>query len=493
MFLRNLRPREENSESGSALIAVIGVMAVLAVVTVTVAATTVQALGTSTSSRASVQARAAAEAGIDVATAGLQTTGDCANVAGLYGSTVEPKFDAIVAYDEGAGWVNGCPTIDSTLVRVTSTGTAASLGVAGVTAGDQVTLEAIFDYNEIIVQVPIVGSAVYAHTIKGDLKKFELVSASNSVATSVTIKNGDVVCSNGASIDGDLILGDGNADLNNCNVSGSIHVNGNVTVYKSNVVGSVRATGNVTIDQSSVGGEVQAGGTVLITGSTVQGAPASGSTGSGSAVGPPSIPGWTDVPSDPSYWTAAGYQVVNWTGPCTIDSSTAEWANLTNYTVPTAINFLNKCPTSEVVTQNALGATVELKTDFVFLAQQFTLNKLRFTSTADRKVHFIVPDEVADYTPTCAPPSGLTGNITLTNETDFGTTISAMIYTPCKVYSDRDGFRGQMYGGEVEFRQQASLTFVPVGVPGADLTDGLTTPVVTGAELGDRRSFREIP
>jgi hypothetical protein len=452
-------------------------MSVLAIISVTVLSSTMNALGTTTSTRASMQARAAAEAGIDVATAGLQTTGSCTNVTGVYSSAVEPEFEAVIAYDEGAGWVNGCPTFDSVLVRVTSTGAASSKGVAGATAGDEVTLEAVFNYDDIIVQVPIVGSAVYAHTIVGVLKKFELKSAGNSVATSVTIKNGDVSCSNNAKIGGDLILGDGNANLNMCTVDGSVAVNGNVTANSSHIGGDLRATGTVTKSaDTTVGGTVAAG----------------------SATGLRPIPTWSDVPSAPAHWTAAGYTVVDWTGPCTITDSTAEWANLTNYTTKTAINFLAACPSSPVITNNNVGATVSLKTDLVFIAEEFTFNKLRFRSsstTEERKLAFIVPDDEtapAD-TPTCAPPAGMTGNITLTNETDFGPLIAAMVYTPCKVISDRGGFRGQMYGGEVEFGQQASLTFVQVGIPGVDLTRGLTTPVKSGAKLGDGRSWREIP
>src|SRR3546814_2546727 len=45
-------------------------------------------------------------------------------------------------------------------------------------------LEAIYTYTPIIVQVPKVGSAVYAHEIQGTLKKFELSAEENSVATS---------------------------------------------------------------------------------------------------------------------------------------------------------------------------------------------------------------------------------------------------------------------------------------------------------------------
>ncbi|MFC0680719.1 hypothetical protein ACFFGH_23045 [Lysobacter korlensis] len=479
-----LRRRLQTDEHGAALAAVIGLMAVLLLLGATMASATIGALKHTSSDRASVQARAAAEAGIDAASAGLRTTNDCADPsipgidpaspAGSYRSIAgqTPKFAAVIeSFDSGSGWRAGCPGNNTTSVRVTSTGTASSPGVAGATAGDEVTMEALFDYEPVIVQVPQVGSAVYAHTVDGVLKKFQLSTESNSVATSVAIKHGDVECTNGAEIGGDLLLEDGSANLDMCDVLGSVHVSGNAIVHKSVIGAHVRARGTASVTQSTVGGTVTFGPTTP----------------------PPSIPDWTDVPYDPAFWTARGYTIVNWTGPCSIDKTTAQWNALANYTTPTVINFLTKCATSPVRTQSDIN-TIELDTDLVLFAHQFTFGKLYFsTDTAGetRDLTFIVPDGTANELPTCAPPSGMSGEIRLTNEADFSAAIAAMVYTPCKIYSDRNGFRGQLYGGEVEFGQQASLTFRAVGIDGYDLTGGATTPVQTGMQLGGRVALRE--
>jgi hypothetical protein len=177
--------------------------------------------------------------------------------------------------------------------------------------------------------------------------------------------------------------------------------------------------------------------------------------------------------------------------------SAASRAALESYTVPTVVNYLNKCPSTAVTTNNNQSPVpVKLKTDVVFFAKQFSFDKLAFRSATAGTAHtlsFIVPDQTANAARTCAPPAGLTGNISLTNETDFSPDIAAMVYTPCKIISDRNGFRGQLYGGEVEFDQQAQLTFVPVGIPGFDMSAGVTVPKVTGAELGDRLTRLEEP
>ncbi|MHA6693292.1 hypothetical protein [Homoserinimonas sp. A520] len=468
-------------------------MAVLALVAVTVTVSATQSLGVSSSARASVQGLASAEAGMDVGTVGLRTPGACAAVAGVFTSPAgtTPRYTATVEYKTAAGWNAGCPTATATQVRVTSTGYAQAKGAAGVSAGDEEVVQSVFAYEPVYTNVPIVGSAVYAHTMTGILKSFNLTSEDNSVATSVTIKNGDVTCSNNAVIGGDLIMGNGNADLQKCKVTGKVHINGNLLAENSSdIAKDISVTGNATVRNSVLGGDMRAGGVATSIGNTLTKPGAI--VQSGATVAPPQIPEWSDVPSAAAHWSAQGYNVVNWTGPCTIDKTTTQWTNLSSYTHNTVINFMTKCATSPVVTLNNFD-TIPLNADLVFLGHEFRFDKLGFASSIERKIAVIVPDDVADLAPTCTPPTGLTGNITLTNETDFSPKVAAMIYTPCKVTSERDGFQGQMYGGEVEFKQQAKLIFKQVGIPGIDLTGGLTEAVKTGMKLGDRLTFRENP
>ncbi|TFD81835.1 hypothetical protein [Cryobacterium psychrophilum] len=444
-----------------------------AIVAVTISAATINALGFTSTSKASVQARAAADAGVDVAIRNLRTTNGCmADANGTFTSAVStvPVFSVLLEHlDPVLGWTKGCPDVTTTSMRITSTGAAQSLGVAGKTSGDSAVTEAIFTYVPIIVQVPLDGVAVYAHKVNGVLKKFVLSSASNSVATSVMVRTGDVECTNGAKIGGDLVLGDGSAKLDMCDVAGSVHVSKDVTMNKSNIGVDVTAHGLATITNSVIGGTVT----------------------SGPAAALPVVPNWVDVNYSQAEWIAQGYNFVSWTGPCAIKKGDVAWTDLKGYTHPTVVNFLTKCPTTAVTTSNAMD-TVALNTNLVFIANQFTFDKIYFTSAVDRQLAFIVPDKVADGTPTCTPPAGLNGEIRLTSEADFGTTISAMVYTPCKVYSDRNGFRGQIYGGEIEFGEQAQLSFVPVGIAGVDLAGGVTVSKVTGAQLGALTSRRQL-
>lgn len=490
MFLKHLR--NPKNERGNALIGVTVTMMVLAVVTVGVASSTNTALQVTGGTRDSVQARAAAEAGIAAAVASLQSTNGCATNGLNYTSASNPNYVAVVeSYSSSiGGWIASCPQHATPEIRITSVGTSPN-------GDDTATLEAVYEWEPIVVQIPVVGSAVYADRIIGNLKKFELESASNTIATSVTIRSGDVVCTNGASIGGDLILGAGNATLDMCDIAGSVHVAGDVSINKSDIGGDVRASatgiavGNASVTNSTVGGRAYASGTVTHSNTTF----GDGSPMSGQAVPNPPIPTWKDIPSTTSFWTSRGYTVVQWSGACAISKSSPTWDGLDNFTSKTVIDFRTKCPTGISTSSNMNN--VEIQTDLVLLSNGFDFTKIYFTSKNNvaRTLTFVVPDDTADSLPTCAAPNPsdpMSGGIYFSSESDFSTNIAAMVYTPCKILSDRNGFRGQMYGGEVEFRQQASLTFVPVGVEGIDFTEGATTPLISGSRLSDLIYLRDL-
>ncbi|TFC35447.1 hypothetical protein [Cryobacterium sp. TMT2-42-4] len=538
-------------EQGSTLLAVIGVMAVTAIIALTVTAATLNGISATSSARASVQSRAAAEAGIDVTMVSLQVaTGpeSCSSRSGLYDSVTGtvPKYSTKVQIDPGSGWVTGCPTSASTKVKIISTGFAQANGVSGASSGDDSVLEAVYTYIPAQITIPTIGSAVYAHTISGVLKNFTLDSAVNTVAADVQIKNGNAICTNGAKISGNLILGNGYAALDNCTVSGTVHVsnyvtlNGGASLVQGDVIAAGQAAGPVTgfvvaiANGAKVNGSLLSNGNVSVTSSpgstvngnvTVAGTPASVATvannstvngyvqssgtiaNDGNIVGAktqnvtglvsppvPLVPNWSEIPYPTPFssttWAAQGFQELVWNGPCVISGVDPSWTALSNLTVPTVVNTLAKCGAAGLSTDSNVK-TLTLKTNVAFAAHQFNFGKLNVLSsdTTARRLWFYVPDpNSADGVPTCVAPAG---NITMSNETDIDGLVSVMAYTPCKFYSNRDGWRGQIYGGEVEFGQQAKLTFVPVGVPGVSLSGIPYTPPVP-AHLGVRTSLRDL-
>jgi Tfp pilus assembly protein PilX len=542
MLLTSPTPRRPGDESGSALVAVLALMLVTAIIAVTIVTATVHGLSVTSASRASVQSRAAAEAGIDVAVVGLKTPTDCATNGAVFESTSSPVFRAAIEYESAGAWVPGCPPPSATQVRITSTGTAATPGVAGATSGNSSVLSATYNYIPDYVAIPHIDAAVYAHTMQGDLKSFNLDSENASLAADLQIKSGNVNCINGARIAGDVILGNGSATLKNCDVTGSIHasksvsIDGNSTVFGDVIAVGQGVTGGADVvavaGGSSTAGDIYSGGNVTVSGNgsvakrniTVAGTPSNRATvtsggkvlgnvlssgtatvsapQAGSSVSTaveglqappvPLIPNWTDVAYPSSTWAAKGYEEVLWVGVCTVSKTHPMWATLSARTTPTVVNALG-CATGLKTDSNIDVLT--LRTNIAFIAPQFDINKFDVIDanpdpSKPVSLWFIQPDNTADGVPTCAAPPG---GVRLNNESDIPSTVSVMVYTPCKIFSDRNGFRGQLYGGEVQFTSQAKLTFVQVGIPGTDLSGGVPpTMVLESGHLGNRVGVREL-
>ena len=550
-MLLNRFNKMRDDDRGSALIAVLALAAVTSVVAVTVGSVSVNSLRFTNDTSAGVEARAAAEAGVARAELALRTTSGCSAASGVFTSTTAPAYRVTVSYDRGSGWVDGCPTNDATQIRFLSTGFANRTLLQGSRVADGRVVEAVYQYIPEYVEVPDIDPAVYAYSIDGVLQKFVLDSADFTISADVQIKTGDFECSNNASVAGDVILANGGADLTACSIAGTLHVTegagidggslvtgdviaggngitgtnptvrieagtrvngnvfagGNVSVLSSSgsqVLGNITATRDtstrvIVANGSSVGGNVLSSGTIQRNG-TISGTESTAVTGLQAPIAP-RVPNWTDLPwavtdtaqFQATTWYQQGFtDYVKWpAGTCSIGSSDPRWVALNSYTTPTVIDA-SDC-VGGITTNNNLSPDIGLSTNIVFIADKFTFNKLYFASSSpsiNRKVYFIVPDNTADELPTC---TGEAGNIYLTNEADIQSTVSAFLYSPCEIQSDRNGLRGQLYGGVIDFDQQAQMTYVPTSPPGVDFSASLP-PVyqLVGAYLGDRLSIREV-
>lgn len=544
MFLSRLI-RARRDDRGGALIGVIALLGITSVIAVTVGTVSVNSLKTTNAVVASVEARGAADAGVNAAELAMRSASGCP-AGGVITRAAAPAYTVRIQHDVGAGWVNGCPPPQATQVRFLSEGSAARGTFAGANNGSKLTIEAVYRYVPEYVEIPVVDPAVYAYSIDGVLKKFVLDSADISIAADLQIKTGDFECSNNARVSGDVILGDGYANLNMCQILGTLHATKYATLLKSEVTGdliasgvgvgatadavnltatsevdgSVFAGGNVSVADSLIRGNVTAAkdastkvvlgsggavaGNVLTTG-TISGAGTVGGNKTGaftSLTPPPSaqVPNWTNIPykditvlNFPSTtWFQQGFiNRVVWTGDCTLGNNSVRWGALAALVIPTVIDA-TAC-VGGVKTLNNLSPDIQLQTDVVFIADKFQFDKLYFESnnpSIKRDVYFIVPDNNPNLLPSC---EGEAGDIYITNEANIKASVSAFAYTPCKIKSDRDGWRGQFYGGEVEFNQQAQMTFVPTTPPGIDFSGGVPPQLVLdSAFLGDRISIREV-
>ncbi len=262
--------RVRRDDQGAALAMVIGVMAVGMLLSALILAAVINGVGFTSATRAGIQSQAAAEAGVAVARASLMR-GDCVtNNNGVFVSAPGdvPAYASAIWRKSGTAWVQGCP-LASEQIKILATGTANVKAVAKQSGSDSTVVEAI--YTTPIVTVPIVasGPALYSYSSNGFGGAGQLISSDGTDAN-VFVKTGNVSCTGGSSMDGDLVVIGGNLTLGgSCNVLGNVWASGTVTIsggikVSGNVVGSA-----VSINSGTVTGSIWSPGTTSLASATI--------------------------------------------------------------------------------------------------------------------------------------------------------------------------------------------------------------------------------
>jgi hypothetical protein len=536
MLFMTRRARLSGDESGSALVAVIGVFAVVAVVGLTLAAGTINAVSFTSGTRAAVQAQASAEAGIDVATAGLMR-GQCP-----ISSPAGTNFTLAVSYSvqlTGELWSPGCPPVAAQRVKVKSTGSASANGVAGNASGNIRRVEAIYAAPVASTGIAKTGPAIYAYSSSGFTGSGRLLPVDGS-APSVQVKTGPVICNGASIIPYNLVVAGGAVTISaSCSVtgdvwatgaatlSGDVAVGGNVTARGLSLTGSSRiggsawSSGPTTLDSATrITGNLS-GTTLNMTGAWIRGnawlsgaavtTPESkidglltarsltgGGTTSGGrniiAAGPgpgpapapmPVVPGWVDFDYQKTDWV--GFVEKPVTGNCDFsvlqDAATA---------LASAPGIIDARGCTNVITVSDYQK-LALGNDLVIVAKSFRLaGSSGFTASAPRNLWLITEDTVKDGLPTCPSGSEFTvgGAFTLSPE------ITTMVYSPCAVkITSGVSWRGQIYGGAATVDGSAEMRYISVGLPRVDLTTGVDQDNAGAASLskiGERLLVRDV-
>lgn len=538
-----IKTRYRSRDEGSALAAVLGVMAVALIVTMAVASASLSSLGFTGATRAGVQAQSAAEAGIDQAE--VELTKAACNPAG-YASSVEPKFTVEVFTQESGDptWRLRCPSSSTTSIKLKSTGTAVATGVSGNKTGEKRVVEATY-LPAVASGVAESGPAVYAYSATGFAGSGNLLSVAGS-KPSVLLRNDDVTCNGDGFVTGDLVAANGAITIGgSCSVSGSvwaskkvsidggkITVGGDVTslyigtgdamlLSGVHVLGDAWAAGPLKVTWGTVvdgnatapsldlaGGNIKgeawaAGAATFGGGAVIDGHLTAKSTNSSSsavggskivAAGPgagpaagttPFVPNWIDFNYQKSAW--AGFNEVVITGAC--DFATLQNAAATLASGPGIINALG-CTNAVTIAGSDI---LTLGNNLAIVAKGFNLTGGGgFAASAQRNLWLITPDSVADAQPTCPGPTPV-GPFTVDGGFTMASTVHAMIYSPCKVnISSGINWYGQVYSGSITIDGAAKLNYVPVGLPGVDLSAGSVTPPGSAGGLGERTSIRDI-
>ena len=543
MFLVNSLLKSVNvrgaKESGSAMLAVLGVMAVASSIAITTTSVSMHAVGYTTSTRAGVQAEAAAEAGIDFGAASLATS-VCKS---QYTNTSTPIFTVTISWsalanslgNTDSSWVSGCPT-DTTAQRLklVSVGTAALPGLAGNSSENVRRVEAIFPYTPTPALSTVIasGGALYSYAQVDPTINNLTINQASTTRPSIQYLSGSATCTSGSTITGDVILGAGALSITSgCKIDGDLWASNVVNIQSGEVTGNVHAKGNgsgggdsvslsnsSTVDgdvysdgpgsfdgkvggnivsgptggnstfnnRSSVGGSVVSAGIVTAPAGAIKGTVSTNQTG---IVTPtiPVVPPWIDYAYNASDWkTSSGslYTVLTLTA---CDSSTLSNALTTTQNSLTPIILDTRiCGAITDLT----GYNLALKSDTVIINNGFKLssNDIESSDTSDKRLWLITPDSNINSTPNC--PTGSSGSIS--PHVTVGPHVGSLIYTPCVISNSGDIWRGQMYASSISTSSSFTLNFLPIGLPTVNLSTGqYISPPGTGV-LGSRTSIRDL-
>lgn len=258
--------RLRRDDEGAALVLVVALVAVSALAGVAVASSIMSANSVTTITRADVQAKAAAQAGIDVAY-GRMTAGSL--VCSAPPVAGGPTYTATVQYFTGAG--ASVPCTGATVTGVPAKAVITSIG----TAANPGTTSAIGDRHTMRAEVDIVAAVSEATLDKAVYSDASFVVTNDSALTSSTTgaidadiyTNGGVDCTTQIQIQGNVRAQQSVKLSNNCKVAGEVWSGGTVTAADGvEVAGNVFAAGGAAtnLGKAHVRGTVVTNGDVLM-------------------------------------------------------------------------------------------------------------------------------------------------------------------------------------------------------------------------------------
>lgn len=514
--MRVLGRRLHDEDEGFALATVLAVM-LLCAITVTVMLTaTMRSIGSTTATRASVQAEATAQAGIDVVRSMLDAKTCTSGTVSGTGWTV--KIHSSTTATATAADVVGCPSSSARSVFLESTGTASSVGV-GNTTGDRRTVEALltkpgsspkfnkaaFGKNGVSLNTNlklmdstntqsadvftegtfacatnmVVQGSVYA---KGNVT----FSSSPCRVDGDVLTEGNFVCAAGTTIGGDLYVR-GNADFTSsaCDVRGTVHVGG--SVYMS-TGGTKMGTALIARGNLSVDGLPASSVSTITVGGRVNNSTAYWYNQMKAAYGarmvelaavalPPSYP--VDEANqfpilradDPQITT--GFAAKSWSStvlggitngnnppPCNLEWGGNAYGSPIKITTNTRLDARSECPSGVTI---GMGLWFELSADLVVVADSIKQNgNFRITSGDGKKHSLYLVSPWAAGASTCST-TGMGIQLTSGTWTQDPVT-SVLLYSakPLEVKTTPTLY-GQAYGCTLSLSTSTVLNYNPVG------------------------------
>ena len=448
----------------------------------------------------------------------------------------------------GLTWLSGCPTLAATLVKFVSTGTASNPGLVGNSGGNTRRVEAVYPFRP---NPAGTGAALYSFAQTDQTATNLTLTTGASASPSIQYyraPNGLICTSAGNIIHGNLIVGSGNVSIGTqCTIDGSLSTGGLITSMAGTVVGNVTSSAPSTTaapaisvtNNGTVLGDVYAAGPVSVDGTvrnvvagpglgttSITAMPTGSVTVAGTVTGrnlvrarifenqtgmvaPPApfVPGWVDYPYSAADWS--GYtEFVLPANQCDKVSVASAMTTLLLASTPQIFNAL-ACTSAASATNPSGGGpnfdnlppTMTLKSNLVIVA-----TSLKFASSGNsfvansvaphKKLWLIIPDRgltgtdlTANRQPDCLSSQAISvGKLTIAVPGN----VDGMIYSPCPITNSPVSWQGQIYTNGMSMSNGFQLSYVPMGLPGYDLTTGGGSSGAAPGVLGTRSSIRNI-
>lgn len=495
-FFATRRP----GDSGVALVMAMGVALLGIIVAGIVVTMTIVAANDSGRDRVRTAEVHSAEAAVDTTMAILQTITPCPSPAfsgTTYGSGPEATTVAVTidyykdatALTCSSGVLSDVPS--RAVISATSTAVRAQQGLQPVR-----TLEA--QVNLTPVYSPGATAAIFSANGLGTSAAFHLAPGTPGESSNVWIDSGDWTCKGGSSqikTVGSVYVPAGSLNLqNNCVVDGDVWTQNNLTTSASSESNAVSGSITVRSGNLSLSKPITINGSALLGGATdtnltalggiTANVGASGITNL-TSVGLPQIE-WT-----PATWTAEGFvvktaadfallQKSSWGSKKAVDPC-ATWKNSAPVVLP-AGKTVYYLPSSCSGTIDILKGALELRGDTAIILNGLSVTQ-SFTVTGvggPHKLWIIVP-----YS---APTTGSRGLDSNSTNITFDANTEAFLYAPGTISMNPKGnYRGQIYGGTVDLKNDSDMVYENVGVPGVDLVAGTSSIVGFEVELVNKR------
>jgi hypothetical protein len=482
-------------DRGAVLVAVMGVMTVAVLLLTLITTSVVSGAGSATATRSGVQSQAAAQAGI-AAVRAIVDRGSC-TAASTYSSAARApqQYSVKVSWRSipTGSWTAGCPSTKQQQVKYVSTGSAAAKAVAGQSSRDVSHIEAIYSGSSVSPTITGTGAAIYSWGSTSGMGLTGGVGLLNTLAVgmpkaTIQVRNGNATCTglnvntsanwvvqNGdytqdglcLTVDGDVTAVNGKVTIDGLLVGLSVS-NGNVTANSVKMNGLSRINGNVISHTTAHGPNLLSPNSMNVSGSI------SRNVATWPPVGVPVVPEWVDYKyTGQEGWP--GFTIKTMDATCTQEKLAAAVASVASVK---GVVDARTCPASAF---GGLSLGNQANDLAVFVPNNLSVGVGGINITGgNSKLWIIQPDDVADNKPTCPPGGGIKmsgANIVFPN---------IMIYTPC-TYQETGlslafTFTGQIYAGQVSLGGVIRIQhYLPIGLPGVDLTAGTTA--ATGPRL----------